>query len=264
VNDLLEVLRASALLAERWHEFTPDMPLRWNPRDEESVVAASSHWLQYVSEHFFPVYDVLDEVESVVDHLEILYPIVLGFDWWNYTVSSFLEESRGIQGDIRAVFFLLQVSSGYAGHGEREEQTAKEMLRSIGIKHAVSQFHLSAWLENLLEDPDRAAAFPEGKELWRGCADNIRYYGNDTGHEFLDISYEQMYSGGYEMLTWDAETVESLTKQWADAAIVDARIVDFVEWANESDENKQRVYEVIAAGCAALAAQPATRSEVDG
>lgn len=263
MNNLLELLQASALLAERWREFTPDMPLKWNPRDEGSVVAAASHWLQHINEHLFPVYYDLDEAESVVDHLEILYPIVFGFDWWNYTVSSFLEASRGIEGDIRAVFFLLQVASGDAGHGEKEEQAAKKMLRSIGIKHTVSQFHLSAWLENQLEAPDHAATFPEGKELWRGCADNIRYFCNDTGHEFLDISHEQMYSG-YEILIWDAETVESLTKQWADAAIVDARIVDFVEWANESDENKQRVYEVIAAGCAALAAQSVERSEVDG
>ena len=254
MNDLLELFHANALLAKRWHEFTPDMPLKWNPRDEESIVTAASQWLQHVSAHLFPVYDVLDEVEGIIDHLEILYPVVFGFDWWNWTVSSFLEESNGIKGDIRAVFFLLQAASGDAGHGDGEELAAREALRSVGVEHIVSQHRLFNWLEILLEDPAQAALFPEGKELWQGCADAMRYYCNDTGYDFLDIAYEQMYSGGYEMITWDAETVEALTAQWAGAAIVDARIGAFTAWANKRDENKSRVFEVIAAGCAALAA----------
>jgi len=53
---------------------------------------------------------------------------------------------------------------------------------------------------------------------------------HDTGTYFLDMDYEEV---GYYQLWWDRETVEDLTRQWAQAELIQQELNRFCDWLEE-------------------------------
>lgn len=249
-DNLIFLMQCSALLAERWQMVTPDLPLAWNPRNEKSVFGAVQKWLSHIDDTMFPIYNVWEiDYETVFDLLQRIPVVVFGFESYNaeYTDIEFAKYP------IKRLFFqFLILFEGAYGSEELKLQIYGE-LKQQGFTTLVPLYKLYAWLEAERETANPHPLFPEGNPHWEGCARAMRYFCNDTGHDLLDMTMEELYSG-WELPVWCEEEVGGFVDSWADSKVVNEQIDNFFAWTNETEQNAARIMEILQAGCAAVVA----------
>jgi len=228
MSDLADILSFSGLLAQRWQQFTPQMGLAWNPRDTESAGAAAFRWLQYVSVNLFPV-SFGGDVEEWVDlreSLDNIFPDVLGFE----VDDTSIDDLKGID---RIVFMILVAHEMYNG----DASTAIGELTDLG--YCITPDSTLTGLETLcrrLDDWLAGGCLPETEmDYWEGCIALMRYYLNDTGSEYLNLSYIQLYSGGYATMSWTPENVATLQEDWGQAKALLEKMDSFRAWYKDNE-----------------------------
>lgn len=227
MNNLAEVFSFSELLARRWAQFTPQMELAWNPRDGESATFAAHKWLTYVSQNLFPVsaggIDEFEELDDMLEPLRYIFPETMGFDTEEVNPNDLEGADR-----ILCLFSLVHNGYGEQGLDAIEELYALDFTITPDSNLEIMCRMLDEWLTG--------GCLPEDEYgYWEGCIALMRYYLNDTGSDYLNLSYVQLYSGGYEMLYWTPENIETLRADWAVAQALLEKMNTFRAWYKENE-----------------------------
>lgn len=227
-------LYLSVLLARAHQVATPQMGLRWNPRQFKAVSAAANKFLSHINETMFPVHEVyFEEADHIMNLLSTIPIHVYGYDFWN---DSFIEyRSDSLWRLCLSLAYLYEVDNT----GETAFLAYAELVRDWGIELPAPPWPLVGWLEKNVDE-----RLKEGREHWQGLIDFLNYLSQSTGHQYLDMTHEELGHSGTH-IEWTEEWVTGLKDQWALAVVVEESIERFQVWF---EEHKERALEVIRLG----------------
>ena len=170
----------------------------------------------YFEDRYFPIDDMIKigELESYYELTRAIPTIVRGFSWDDYHEIASSDWRPGIQ----LMTYLIE-SPYQEGDARIALAEACEEHVPVNILLQVPEGGISPpELHRILDDTPHKALALWGSQLWY-----------DTGNFFLDTDYEMLWSGG-ELLSWDRETVEELTRQWQQADRIEQEISDLMDW----------------------------------
>lgn len=272
----VDILTVSATLARRWSDFTPQMELAWNPRDEKQTVTAVTKWLDHVSENMFAVADYCPNLSDAREFLERVPLMPQGHD---LLFSDYYHDTS----DLESLFYLLLVVGYYVETDEiHQSGSFLEELRDVwGFDRLAPLYKIGDWFEDKLYRATHgvgslveALAYEEGAgdgageetddeafagsaNFWRGMLHMTRYYEQNTPHDILN--YANNMDEGYDdfwrnhSCDWsDVTAVGKLVDAWRESDAYMAHSQRVYTWAENSQENLQYVAQCLRDACRAV------------
>lgn len=182
--------------------------------DEEDILAAVEKFLGRVN-NLFPVYDEFWDLDLEVAEWRLYeIPVMpIGYDTWHEDWDSLREPAR----------YLLHM--GYA-RGEEDQPHQPDEFANLYPNHPVPRYLEPHRLLDALRQV--AMPYPELAAL----PDLILMLDHDTGNTWLDMGEYDLAEGGCPL--WSRENVEWLVEEWQKARPVLDRVVNLLDWKNES------------------------------
>lgn len=195
----------------------------------EQMACFASHF----EDRYLPLHPSFKEGECEDDYYELLRDIpviVMGFSWEDYheldntrlgvQLMSYLFEPP-YEGDSEQVGERVALADGFSPEYQREAQR----VPAGGITL------------------DAAKRMFKGKK-WAGLRNWATYINMSTNNWFLDTDDEMRYSG-MEMMEWDRETIEAMSKEWLRANAFYDKMMEFAKWLEDDKEGPARYGQTI-------------------
>ena len=217
-NDFVKLVRE--YLPEREKEILE------KPTPHEQMACFASHF----EDRYLPLHPSFRDEMCEDDYYELLRDIpvmVMGFGWEDY------HELDSARLGAQLMSYLLESSIEGYDEGERvalvdgftpEYQSEAQRVPASGITL------------------DAARRILKGKK-WVGLRNWACYIYQDTGNWFLDTDQEMR--SNMQIMEWDKETVEAMSKEWLQAQVFYDKMMEFAGWLEDEIEGTARFKQTI-------------------
>ena len=217
-NDFVKLVRE--YLPEREKEILE------KPTPHEQMACFASHF----EDRYLPLHPSFRDEMCEDDYYELLRDIpvmVMGFGWKDY------HELDSARLGAQLMSYLLESPIEGYDEGERvalvdgftpEYQSEAQRVPASGITL------------------DAARRILKGKK-WVGLRNWACYIYQDTGNWFLDTDQEMR--SNMQIMEWDKETVEAMSKEWLQAQVFYDKMMEFAGWLEDEKEGTARFKQTI-------------------
>lgn len=221
------------------NEYRPDNPVTFDPADFGQLFKHVNDFLIWAG-RLIPILEELwiEEIEGIAQLSDSIHYIQVcpeGFGYWEEEVDELVD---GIEPERFFCFFFMATEQDRAAmmnqSADHRTDASEALWENYGFAFPdqLDGFELANYLRKTAGLPAQLAGLP----------DFIEWVQSDTGNIWLDVTYEQMYSGGYEIPRWsDKENFDNLVAEWEAAQPIIERINAVRDWVRESEENRQEL-----------------------
>jgi hypothetical protein len=219
-NDFVELVKE--FLPEREREILE------KPTPHEQMACFASHF----EDRYLPLHPSFKDGECEDDYSELLRDIpvmVMGFGWEDY------HELNNARDGLQFMSYLLEPPS--AGDSD---QRGERIALVDGFSPAYQREAQRVPVGGL--SLKAARRIFKGKK-WEGLRNWAAYINQATDNWFLDNDEETR--GNMEIMEWDKETVDEMSKEWLLANALYDKMIDFAAWLEDKKEGSARFKQTV-------------------